>query len=255
MSDNWLPMPRYKLRKDLVGKLLRRESPGGKACLELGYGAGDMLLMYAALGLTVYGFDISEQAYENASLRICKAAGLKERIHLHPDEAGVHARKYDYVMAFEVLEHIEDDAACLREWWGLLNETGKLFISVPAHPGKWGANDVASGHYRRYEREGMSDLLRSTGFRVLDFWNYAYPISILLDTFLHKKYRAVSMDVSKEERSKQSGVRRENNVMNRVLASTICLLPFFVLQRCFLNLDLSSAYLIVAEKAPCNGRG
>ena len=36
-------------------------------------------------------------------------------------------------MAFEVLEHIEDDLSWIKEWWNILNEHGKLLISVPAH--------------------------------------------------------------------------------------------------------------------------
>ncbi len=51
MEDNWLPMPRYKLRRDLVKRILARESLSGKTCLEFGYGSGDMLLLYASLGI------------------------------------------------------------------------------------------------------------------------------------------------------------------------------------------------------------
>jgi SAM-dependent methyltransferase len=245
-------MPRYKLRKDLVRRILKREETEGKTCLELGYGAGDMLLMYADLGLRAYGFDISEQAYRNAALRIERHQALKEKIHLCQSSDEVCNRKYDYLMAFEVLEHIEDDVSSLRQWRNLLNNQGKLLISVPAHASKWGANDVATGHYRRYEREELINLLGRTGFEVIHFWNYAYPISILLDIFLHRTYRARPMDVcvSKEERSKQSGLKRQNNIINRFLSGDLFLSPFLFAQRLFLNHDASSAYLIAAARMP-----
>ena len=80
MEDNWLPMPRYKLRRDLVKRILDGESLSGKTCLELGFGSGDMLLLYASLGLDAFGFDISELAFENARLRIEKHPALKSKI-------------------------------------------------------------------------------------------------------------------------------------------------------------------------------
>lgn len=240
-------MPRYKLRKDLVRKFLRGESLRGKTCLEFGYGAGDMLLLFAELGLTVYGFDFSEEAYRSAGFRIADRPVLQKKISLCRDESEIHARHYDYIMAFEVLEHIEDDTSCLKKWRELLNDSGKLLISVPAHMSKWGPNDF--GHYRRYERDGMSRLLWQSGFRILHFWNYAYPISILLDVFLNKK-RLIEQEheLSNEELAKLSGITRKKNVINRILAGNLLMYPFVFLQRLFLNYDFSSAYLIIGEK-------
>ncbi len=254
MEDNWLPMPRYKLRKDLVKRILERESLSGKKCLEFGFGSGDMLLLYASLGLDAFGFDISQPAFENARLRIEKYPALKGKIRLARDKTEVYARRYDYIMAFEVLEHIEDDFSCIKEWWNILNEHGKLLISVPANQSKWGSSDIAAGHYRRYERASMSSLLVSGGFKIKYFWNYAYPLSILLDVFLHRTYKAQGEGLSKEELSKQSGINRKRNLFNRLVSSDFFLAPFFVLQRCFLEKDLSSAFLVVAEKMPRNGR-
>jgi SAM-dependent methyltransferase len=246
MEDNWLPMPRYKLRKDLVTKILGGESLSGKSCLEFGYGSGDMLLLYASLGLETFGFDISELAFENAGHRIGEHPGLNNRICLVRDKAEAFCRRYDYIMAFEVVEHIEDDLACIKEWGSILNEGGKLLISVPAHQAKWGRSDEAAGHYRRYERTGMNSLLARGGFKILYFWNYAYPLSILLDVFLHRKYSGTGR--TKEELSKHSGINRDRNLFNRVVSSDLFLASFLVLQRCFLEKDLSSAFLVVAEK-------
>ena len=89
MKDNWLPMPRYKLRRYLVKRILDRESLSGKTCLEFGYGSGDMLLLYASLGLDAFGFDISESAFEIARLRIEKHPALKGKIRLAQDKTDV----------------------------------------------------------------------------------------------------------------------------------------------------------------------
>ncbi len=250
MEDNWLPMPRYKLRRHLVKRILGRESLSGKTCLEFGYGSGDMLLLYASLGLSAFGIDISESAFEIARLRIEKHPALKGKIRLAHDKADVYGRRYDYIMAFEVLEHIEDDLSCIKEWWNVLNEHGKLLISVPAHQSKWGwGTDVVAGHYRRYERASVSSLLTSGGFKIQHLWNYAYPLSILLDVFLQRAgIEGWDKSLTKEELSKQSGIMRKRSLFNRLVSSDFFLAPFFVLQRCFLEKDLSSALLAVAEK-------
>ncbi|MFZ2447662.1 MAG: class I SAM-dependent methyltransferase [Syntrophobacteraceae bacterium] len=252
MNDDWLPMPRYRLRKDLVRKVLQHENLVNKTCLELGYGSGDMLLLYAELGLRAYGFDISEEALRHASTRIGNQPPLiRQRITLIKEKAQIDEKRFDYIMAFEVLEHIEDDAACLGEWWNTLGEGGRLLISVPAHLSKWGANDVATGHYRRYEKQALMNLLADSGFKVLYSWNYAYPLSILLDIFLQRGSGVESEDsLSKEELSKQSGINRKKNLVNRFVSSGFFLSPFLFMQRFFLNKDWSSAYLICAEKAP-----
>jgi SAM-dependent methyltransferase len=253
MEDNWLPMPRYKLRKDLVKRILDRESLSGKTCLEFGYGAGDMLLLYASLGLDAFGFDISESAFEIARFRIEKHPSLRGKIRLAQDKTEVYERRYDYIMAFEVLEHIEDDLYCLKEWWNILNEHGKLLISVPAHRSKWGGSDVVVGHYRRYERAGMTNLLMRGGFKIQYFWNYAYPLSILLDVFQRTALEGPEQGLTKEELSKLSGIKRKRSLFNRFVSSDFFLAPFLVLQQCFLEKDLSSAFLVVAEKTPGNG--
>lgn len=255
MEDSWLPMPRYKLRKNLVKRLLERESLSGKTCLEFGYGSGDMLLLFASLGLEVFGFDISEAAVENAGSRIEKNPALKSKISLLPNNCDIHGRRYDYIMAFEILEHIEDDLASLKEWRDILNENGKLMLSVPAHRSKWCGNDIVAGHYRRYEKADMKELLENAGFHVLYFWSYAYPLSILLDIFLGKRACDESeKGLTMEELSKQSGVKRKRSPFNRLVASDFFLAPFFLMQRWFLDKDLSSAFLVVAEKSSGAGR-
>ncbi len=97
----------------------------------------------------------------------------------------------------------------------------------------------------------MSNLMMRGGFKIQHFWNYAYPLSILLDVFLQRtSLKGSEQGLTKEELSKQSGIKRKRSLLNRLVSSDFFLAPFFVLQRCFLEKDLSSAFLIVAEKMP-----
>ncbi len=47
-------------------------------------------MLYASLGMDVFGFDISESAFENAGLRIEKHPALKSKIHLAQDKTDVY---------------------------------------------------------------------------------------------------------------------------------------------------------------------
>src|SRR3546814_7757828 len=81
------------------------------------------------------------------------------------------------VCAFDVLEHIEDDRLAIQEWIRWLAPNGKMILSVPAHRSRWGAGDVWAGHYRRYDRNDVEQLLVSCGMEVEHLECYGFPLA------------------------------------------------------------------------------
>lgn len=77
------------------------------------------------------------------------------------------------VVAFDVLEHLVDDATALGEMRRVLTPGGRLLVAVPADMRLWSAHDVAVGHMRRYSREGLIQAVQAAGFRVdsVRSWN------------------------------------------------------------------------------------
>ena len=73
---------------------------------------------------------------------------------------------FDVVCAFEVLEHIKNDAKLLNEINLSMRKNGKLFISVPIFKKYWTDWDRVVGHYRRYLPKELGNLLTKTGFEV-----------------------------------------------------------------------------------------
>jgi SAM-dependent methyltransferase len=67
---------------------------------------------------------------------------------------------------FDVLEHIEDEAAALRQVHALLQPGGRLFLTVPAYAFLHSADDVAAGHFRRYTLASLARALVYAGFRM-----------------------------------------------------------------------------------------
>lgn len=72
----------------------------------------------------------------------------------------------DYIYTLNVLEHIEDDHAVLGEIYRKLKSGGRLLIYVPAFQILYSSMDRKVGHYRRYTRSGLTDLVRDAGFHV-----------------------------------------------------------------------------------------
>jgi SAM-dependent methyltransferase len=56
------------------------------------------------------------------------------------------SESFDVVLTLDVLEHLEDDAAGLREAARLVKPGGVLLVTVPALPRLWGGQDVVSHH-------------------------------------------------------------------------------------------------------------
>jgi len=241
------------LRKNLVLQVLKKnKNLGSKSCLEIGYGPGDMLIESSNLGIQTYGYDFSSEALKVARKRIKKcSADIKKKIQLFTNEKEVGRFQYDFIVALEVLEHVKEDVELLKKINTLLKRKGLLIFSVPAHKSKWGENDEWAGHYRRYEKNELKEKLASTHFKTLHIWSYGYPLILLLDLIIHRNRRkeVASFDgISKEELTKQSGIRRQNNFINRLGSWKIWMVPFFFVQRLFLNYDVSSAFLIIARK-------
>lgn len=76
--------------------------------------------------------------------------------------------RYDGVLACDVIEHVADDHAFVADLADRLTPGGWLVVTVPAHQHLFGPHDVALGHFRRYSRAALVDLLTDGGFEVTD---------------------------------------------------------------------------------------
>ena len=79
---------------------------------------------------------------------------------------------FDIVLLLDVLEHVADEGAVLRETARVLKPAGTLIVTVPALRRLWSARDERAGHVRRYERDELGSALSAAGFEVgrLGFW-------------------------------------------------------------------------------------
>ena len=94
----------------------------------------------------------------------------------------------DVLTALDVIEHVQDDLAALREFRRVLRPGGIAVITVPALMSLWSDWDVALHHYRRYDAQALRKII-PPGFEVQHF-NYV-NVAVLPVVFLVRKFRAV----------------------------------------------------------------
>lgn len=73
---------------------------------------------------------------------------------------------FDAVLAFEVLEHVDDDTGLLAEVARVSSSGGILIMSTPVHASMWSPLDDACGHVRRDEPDVLFEKARAAGFEI-----------------------------------------------------------------------------------------
>jgi len=76
------------------------------------------------------------------------------------------AERFDLVVAFDVIEHVDDDRRACGELTRVLKRGGRLLLSVPLHSARWTEFDALVGHARRYDVPDLRALLADHGLTV-----------------------------------------------------------------------------------------
>lgn len=161
-------------RNRTLEAVLRRFPPApDHPFLDVGGGNGFVAQMIAGLGHRVVLVEPGRTGAEHAVSR-----GLTEVVEASIVDLQVRAGSVGGIGLFDVLEHIEDDAAALRRLRTMLTDGGRLYLTVPAHGWLWSSVDPESGHFRRYTRSRLSRLLTACGFEVSFASYYFWPLPL-----------------------------------------------------------------------------
>jgi SAM-dependent methyltransferase len=132
--------------------------------LEVGCGTGGNL---AALErelprVRALGLDVDPGA-----LALCAGRGLgASLVRADGTRLPLADGSVDLILALDVIEHFDDEAALLREFRRVLAAGGRLVASVPAYPALWSPHDAFLHHRRRYRSGQLERALERSGLRV-----------------------------------------------------------------------------------------
>jgi SAM-dependent methyltransferase len=138
---------------------------GTDSLMEIGVGTGFVLraLCRAMPGARFTATDVHVEGLRFAATRVGPSVDLLQMDARHiPFTA-----EFDIVCMFDVLEHIQEDDAVLKEIGRTLKPRGGVVITVPQHMFLWGPFDEAGFHKRRYGIHELEQKVRAAGLEVL----------------------------------------------------------------------------------------
>ena len=126
---------------------------------EVGAGHGNMAIPLANVGITTIPI---EPLYSGA--RALSSQGFHAYAQTL-DQLRLPSSSIEAVGIFDVIEHLSNPEIVLSEIHRILKPGGLLLTSVPAYQWLFSNFDHQIGHYRRYSRKSLKDLLESCEFR------------------------------------------------------------------------------------------
>lgn len=175
----------YAERRDIIRRLLTGRTPG--KAIDIGAAGGGNTRVLRSMGWQVapleYGPEGAQVAQERG-LDVVRADAMR----LPFADACL-----DLVTAFDVLEHLDQDARCVQEVARVLKPGGTFLIAVPADPKLWSSHDVAVSHVRRYTRDTLTQVLDQPGLRLE--WMKSWMVLLRPVVALHRKISSGGSDL------------------------------------------------------------
>lgn len=165
-------------RRELVDALLSQlPLPSRAVVVDVGCGTGATALLLQKYGLVV-GIDISPLALHWSAQR-----GVNHLVQASAERLPLRSGCVDVVIATDILEHLDDDVAVLREFWRVLKPGGYVVVTAPAYRILWSEHDLALMHRRRYVAGVLARRSRQAGFEVVRL-TYAlfllFPLALVM---------------------------------------------------------------------------
>ena|SRR5436190_7734513 len=175
-ETHWWYLGRRRIIQSLVEQILPMLNNHNPRILDVGCGTGANLKMLSAFG-KADGVDISEQAVD-----FCRERGLNSVKLGAAEELPYENASFELVTALDVVEHLDDDVAGLREMRRVLGRDGRLLLFVPAFMFLWGVQDDVSNHRRRYTLPHLLRVVEEAGFSIE--WSSYANISFFMPVLL-----------------------------------------------------------------------
>jgi SAM-dependent methyltransferase len=236
-DKHWWFVARRRILDQVISQIIL---PIDAKILEVGCGTGGNLRMLSRHG-EIAAMELDETACEFANQRqvtAVKLGSLPDKIPFADD--------YDLIVAFDVIEHLDDDLAALSALRSHLKPGGWIILTVPAYQFLWSHHDDINHHKRRYRLQGLQKVVRKADFSIAYgtyFNTFLFPLVAgvrLLEQLLKLKNK------SHENQTKiSSDLTLPSPLVNKLLTF------LFASERHFmgkLSLPFGVSALVVAQK-------
>lgn len=149
--ENWWFTVRRKILDERINHLLNK--PTRISSLNIGVATGTTSDMLAHFG------EVMSVEYDENCYQFTQSFLSTPIIQGSITELPFENNQYDLVCAFDVIEHVADDAKAIDEMIRVCKPGGHIAITVPAYMFLWGPHDVVNHHFRRYTLKQLTTLI------------------------------------------------------------------------------------------------
>jgi SAM-dependent methyltransferase len=166
-ADHWW----FRGRRRLFAAILQHFGVASNSrVLDVGTSSGSNLRMLRDAGFTNFlGLEISARAIE-----ICTRKGLGPIEHGDICSMPFPDGSFDFVLATDIIEHVDRDDVALREIRRVLKPGAHCLVTVPAFRSLWGHHDIKAHHKRRYRLRPLLEAIRSAGLSPVTSYHFNY---------------------------------------------------------------------------------
>jgi len=240
--------PGYLLRENACMYLLKKID-NIKKVLEIGPGDGNFIQrLYNKYHCNYTVLEASKEAFGFLNLKFKNFKNIKILNKYY--NICIKGKKFDTIIFLEVLEHQRYDLDFLKEIKKNLKNDGYILFSVPAHSKYWSYHDEISGHFRRYDKIDIIQILKKSKFKLIKIINYGFPFTNFTYYFnkIISKIMLKRTKDNKYKRTLKSGFNiKKKYYFNNMIFNNLFFFPFIIFQRIFFNLNFGMGYIILAK--------
>ena len=159
-ETHWWFVGRRRIISSFVERIIYDLKKRQPRILDVGCGTGANLEMLSQFG-EAEGVDVSTEA-----LAFCRTRGIESVRQGEAEQLPYEDNSFDLVTGLDVVEHLDDDLAGLKEMRRVLRPGGRALLFVPAFMFLWGVQDDISNHRRRYRLGQLNQVVRQAGFGI-----------------------------------------------------------------------------------------
>ncbi len=128
--------------------------------MDYGSGCGYGTHLLAPYCKAIIGVDKSEEAY-----KFSRTYYMRHNMDYIISSSPVSNNKFDKIVAYEVVEHVEDPLTLMTQFYNSLKPGGRLIMSVPNQSVVPFNKDKYEFHYRHFTPAELKDLIEKAGFK------------------------------------------------------------------------------------------